>query len=47
MQRGGFGCWHALTGYVREELIGRTSVEIGLIAEDSLRGRVIEQIDRG
>ena len=33
----------SLTGYPREELIGRTSVEIGLVAEDSVRARVIEQ----
>jgi PAS domain S-box-containing protein len=37
----------ALTGYPREELIGRTSVEVGLIAEDGVRARVIEQVDRG
>jgi PAS domain S-box-containing protein len=36
-----------LTGYAREELIGRTSVELGLVVEDDLRAEATGRADRG
>ncbi len=36
----------ALTGYGREELIGRTASEVGLVAEDAQRASVIANADR-
>jgi PAS domain S-box-containing protein len=37
----------ALTGYAREELVGRTSLELGLIADASTRSDVLGRADRG
>jgi PAS domain S-box-containing protein len=37
----------ALTGYAREELIGRTSVELGLVADDELRAEVKQRAAEG
>jgi PAS domain S-box-containing protein len=37
----------ALTGYTREELIGRTSVELGLVADDERRAEVTGRADQG
>ncbi|MGO9900880.1 MAG: PAS domain-containing protein [Solirubrobacteraceae bacterium] len=37
----------ALTGYSREELIGRTATEVGLIADDAQRALVSANADRG
>jgi PAS domain S-box-containing protein len=36
-----------LTGYARRELIGRTSVEVGLIADDAVRAEMLSQTDSG
>ena len=36
----------ALTGYARDELIGRTSVEIGLVADDVARSAALDRADR-
>jgi PAS domain S-box-containing protein len=37
----------ALTGYRREELIGRTATEIGLVADDAQRAAATASADRG
>ena len=36
-----------LTGYARQELIGRTSVELGLVTEDRVRNEVLQRVDEG
>src|SRR5262245_22087641 len=36
-----------LTGYRREELLGRTSVEVGLVSDDEARGDAISRADAG
>jgi PAS domain S-box-containing protein len=35
----------ALTGYARDELIGRTSVELGLVADDAVRSEALDGAD--
>jgi PAS domain S-box-containing protein len=35
-----------LTGYARDELIGRTSVELGLVADDAVRSEALDGADR-
>jgi protein-histidine pros-kinase len=37
----------ALTGYARDELIGRTSVELGLIVDQAVRSGALDRPDRG
>jgi PAS domain S-box-containing protein len=36
----------ALTGYDRNELIGRTSVQLGLVADDAARSEALDRADR-